>query len=102
MWSSPSAIPRSAPPSSATCASASGGRDVSRDRRVLLRDRARPRPPRDPDRRSPWLGGEAPHLAVGQPCSPSLVREARDGIPPLFGDVDPLVRPRASALWRLL
>src|SRR5215469_3421310 len=102
MWSWPSATPRSAPPSSATCASASEGRDVPRGRRVLLHDRARPRPPRDPDRRSPWLGGKAPYLAVGQPGRPALVREAHHGIPPLFGDVDPLVRPRASALWRLL
>src|SRR5262249_8538569 len=90
------------PPSSAICASASEGRDVPHGRRVLLRDRARPRPPRDPDRRSPWLGGEAPYLAVGQPCRPALVRETHHGIPPLLGDVDPLVRPRASALWRLL
>src|SRR5215468_5624887 len=102
MWSSPSAILRSAPPSSATCVSASEGRDVPRGRRVLLRDRARPRPPRDPDRRSPWLGGKAPYLALGQPSRPALVREAHHGIPPLLGDVDPLVRPRASALWRLL
>src|SRR5215467_5059615 len=102
MWSWPSAIPRSAPPSSTTCVSASEGRDVPRGRRVLLRDRARPRPPRDPDRRPPWLGGEAPHLAVGQSGRPALVRETHHGIPPLPGDVDPLVRARASALWRLL
>src|SRR5499427_1102038 len=102
MWSWPSAIPKSAPPSSATCVSASEGRDVPRGRRVLLRDRARPRPPRDPDRRPPWLGGKAPYLALGQPSRPALVWEAHHGIPPLLGDVDPLVRPRASALWRLL
>jgi hypothetical protein len=44
--------------------------DASRDMMsspsgVLLPDRARPRPPRDSDRRASWLGGKAPHVAMG-------------------------------------